>query len=261
MEIVILSNPLEVCQQAARLMAQLVRETPTAVLGLATGSTPQGVYLELVRLHREGDLDFSRVTTFNLDEYVGLDGSHRCSYRHYMTEHLFRHVNIPEENIHTPDGMSATISRFCTEYELAIAESGGIDLQLLGLGEDGHIGFNEPVSSLASRTRIKTLTDSTVEANQGAFGPDGVMPRHVITMGVGTILEARRCLMLAYGARKAEAVARMVEGPVTAFVPASALQLHPDTVVLLDEAAASELKLKDYYRSVYRHKPEWQRFP
>jgi len=259
MEIIIQPSSQEVCSLAARIVAKLVREKPAAVIGLPTGGTPRPMYAELVRMHQTEQLDFSRVTTFNLDEYVGLGPDHPCSYHYYMTENFFNHVNIPEKQTHVPDGLAEDVPDFCRHYESAIREAGGIDLQILGIGEDGHIGFNEPTSSLASRTRIKTLTQKTVDANKRFFKSDEIVPRHVITLGVGTIMEAKRCLLIACGQGKAVAVAAMVEGPVTAMTPASALQFHPSVVLLVDEAAAGRLALGDYYRSVYRNKPDWQR--
>jgi glucosamine-6-phosphate deaminase len=259
MEVVIFPSPAEAALAAARIIARLVPARPDAVLGLATGETQRPVYAELVRLHREERLDLSRVTTFNLDEYVGLEETHPASYRRYMEENLFRHVGLGRERTHVPDGRAADVEAACTAYEGAIRAAGGIELQLLGLGADGHIGFNEPTSSLASRTRVKTLTAATLEAIRAQLAPGEAPPRHVITMGVGTILEARRCVLLAVGARKAAAVARMVEGPLTALVPASALQLHPQATVLLDEAAAGRLALAAYYRDVHAGKPAWQR--
>jgi glucosamine-6-phosphate deaminase len=256
MEVVILPTPQDVCLRAARIVERLVRYHPRAVLGLCTGSTPVPVYAELVRLHREEDLDFSEVTTFNLDEFVGLDPSHPASYLTYMAEHFFEHVNVPPSRMYIPDGTADDIPRTCFEYESAIREAGGIDLQLLGIGSDGHIGFNEPTSSLSSRTRVKTLTEKTRSALEHAGEP---IPQHVITMGVGTILEARRCLLLAHGAQKAQAVAKMIEGPLSAMVPASALQMHRHATILLDEAAAAELELRAYYRQVELNKPDWQR--
>ena len=243
---------------AARIVARLIMKKPHAVLGLATGQTPLQMYTELARMHREEGLDFSRVTTFNLDEYVGLSPSHPFSYHHYMHTNFFSKVNVSPEAIHIPDGTVDDIPRFCEEYEEAIRRAGGVDLQVLGLGTDAHIGFNEPTSSLASRTRIKTLDNSTVEANRPHFG-GGTVPRHVITMGVETILEARHCIMLAFGTSKARAVARMAEGPLTSMAPASALQMHPHVTTLIDEEAATDLSMRDYYKSVYNHKPAWQR--
>jgi glucosamine-6-phosphate deaminase len=259
MEVVILPSAAEAALAAARIVARLVRVNPRAVLGLATGETPKPVYAELVRVHREEGLDFSCVTTFNLDEYVGLGEAHAGSYRRYMRENLFHQVNLRPERTHMPDGAAADVDAACAAYEEAIRAAGGIDLQLLGIGADGHIGFNEPTSSLASRTRVKTLTAATLDAIRAQLSPGAEPPRHVITMGIGTILEARRCVLLAFGARKAAAIAKMVEGPVTALVPASALQLHPQTTVLVDEEAAGQLALAAYYRDVHRNKPAWQR--
>jgi glucosamine-6-phosphate deaminase len=259
MEVIILPSATEAALAAARVIARLVRAHPHAVLGLATGETPTRVYEELVRTHREEGLDFSQVTTFNLDEYVGLDEAHPASYRRYMRENLFRSVNLRPDRTHVPDGRAADVDAACAGYEEAIRAAGGIDLQLLGLGADGHIGFNEPTSSLASRTRVKTLTAATLAALRARLPPGAEPPHHVITMGIGTVLAARRCLLLAFGAGKAAAVAKMVEGPVTALVPASALQLHPHATVLVDEDAAGQLALAAYYRDVQRNKPAWQR--
>jgi glucosamine-6-phosphate deaminase len=236
---------------AAQFVAQLLREKPGAVLGLPTGSTPLPLYRELARMK----LDWRGVTTFNLDEYVGLSPQHPASYHSFMHENLFRHINIAKKNIHIPDGMTGDIPALCKKYEQQIRDAGGIDLQLLGIGVDGHIGFNEPSSSLASRTRMKTLTVRTRQDNAKAFGGVAQSPHHVITMGIGTIREARHCLLLAFGRKKARAVAGMVEGPITAMNPASALQLHPKVTVCLDEPAASRLKMKRYYRWVFENKP------
>jgi glucosamine-6-phosphate deaminase len=256
MEVVILADAEAVAHMAAAMVAKAIHDKPEAVLGLATGSTPRGLYARLVAMVAAGHLDMSGVTTFNLDEYVGLDPADGESYHAFMRRELFEHVPLRRSLI--PDGQAADIAAACEAYEQAIAAAGGIDLQVLGIGHDGHIGFNEPTSSLASRTRIKTLADATVAANQRFFA-DRAVPRHVITMGIGTILESRHCLMLALGAAKAAAVAAMIEGPITHMCPASGLQMHPRTTVLLDEAAASQLRLQDYYRSVWAHKPEWQR--
>jgi glucosamine-6-phosphate deaminase len=205
-------------------------------------------------------LDWSRVTTFNLDEYIGLPREHPQTYHSFMWENLFRHVNILPENVHIPDGNAADIPAFCAVYEERIRAAGGIDLQVLGIGTDGHIGFNEPSSSLASRTRIKTLTPQTRRDNARFFGSEDEVPCHVITMGIGTIMEARQNLLLAFGENKAAAIAGAVEGPITANNPASILQLHPVAKVCLDEPAASKLQRADYYRWVYQNKPTWQVF-
>ena len=204
-------------------------------------------------------LDWSRVRTFNLDEYLGLAPDHPQSYHHFMWENLFRHVNVRPENVHIPDGLAQDVPGFCADYEARIRAVGGIDLQLLGIGSDGHIGFNEPSSSLASRTRIKTLTQRTQADNARFFASAEEVPSHVITMGIGTIMEARTNLLLAFGDKKAQALAEAAEGPITAMNPASVLQLHPDARVCLDEAAATQLKRAEYYRWVFANKPQWQR--
>ncbi len=259
MEIIIKSTVAEAQQEAARIFRRQIRDKPDSVLGLATGSTPIGVYALLVGMHGRGEIDFARVRTFNLDEYVGLAPGHPGSYRHFMAEHLFGGVNLRPENSHVPDGLAKDVPRHCADYEEAIRRAGGIDLQLLGLSRDGHIGFNEPSSSLASRTRLKTITPQTAADNVGVFGSAEKVPRHVITMGIGTIMESRRVLMMATGAAKAEVVAQMVEGAITADCPATVLQMHPSCTVVLDEAAAARLKRAEYYRWVYANKPEWQR--
>jgi len=258
-EVIITPSAGEASAEAARIAAALIHGKPRAVLGLATGSTPLGFYDQLAAMHARGELDFTEVTTFNLDEYIGLAPDHPQSYAHFMREHFFSRVNIAHWRTHVPDGLAHDISTHCRAYEIAIEEAGGIDLQLLGIGSDGHIGFNEPSSSLGSRTRLKTLSERTIADNARHFASSAEVPRHVITMGVGTILDARRCVVLAFGEQKAAAVAAMVEGPVTADVPASALQFHPASTLLVDEAAAAKLKRADYYRWVYANKPAWQR--
>jgi len=259
MEIIIQPDRGAASRLAARIIARLVREKPHAVLGFATGNTPLETYANLVDAHRREGLDFSRVSAFNLDEYVGLDPAHPASYHAYMRTHLFDHLNIRPANIHIPDGQAADVPISCRHFEDSIRTSGGIDLQLLGIGSDGHIGFNEPSSSLASRTRIKTLTARTRRDNAACFGGEDKVPHHVITMGLGTIMECRMCLLLAFGRKKARAVSQAAEGPVTAMVPASILQMHPHAVFLLDEEAAADLARADYYRWVYDHKPAWQK--
>lgn len=258
MEVIIQPDSQTASALGARHIASLIRRKPSAVLGLATGSTPLPLYRELIRLHREEDLDFSSVRTFNLDEYLGLAPDHPASYRHFMRENLFQYINVPEANIHIPDGLASDVPRTCRLYEEEIAAAGGIDLQILGIGGDGHIGFNEPSSSLASRTRIKTLTARTRGDNARFFASPEAVPHHVITMGIGAIMETRTVLLLAFGTSKAQAVAAAVEGPVTASVPASILQMHPEATALLDEPAATMLVRGEYYRWVYAHKPAWQ---
>jgi glucosamine-6-phosphate deaminase len=255
MEVIISKTYEEQSKAAARAVAHLLNRKPNAVLGLPTGSTPLGVYKELARMHKHEGLDFSRVTTFNLDEYVGLRKDHPQSYHYFMHENLFQHINIPVQNIHIPSGTTDNHAAFCEWYERRIKECGGIDLQLLGIGSDGHIAFNEPVSSLGSRTRIKTLARSTIQDNARFFEKMEDVPIYAITMGVGTILEARKILFLANGASKADAVAKAIEGPITSMITASALQLHPDVTAYLDREAASKLEMREYYEWIQAKMP------
>jgi glucosamine-6-phosphate deaminase len=260
MEMIIQPDADTASRIAAGLVAKLVKAKPDAVLGFATGGTPLLLYKELARLHRTEGLDFSRITTFNLDEYVGVRPDHPCSYTRFMMEKLFSHINVRPENIHIPNGMTKNIPEECARYEKAISDAGGIDLQVVGIGTDGHIGFNEPCSSLASRTRIKSLTEQTRKDNARFFSNLNEVPKHCITMGVGTIMESRKIIFLAFGEDKADIVAKAVEGPITAMVPASTLQLHPDVRVFVDVAAAAKLERKNYYQWVYANKPDWQKF-
>jgi len=251
MLVLLQSSYEDLSREAARLVASAVKSNPAITLGLATGSTTLGMYQELVRWHRERSLDFSRVTTFNLDEYLGLSADHPESFHRFMRDHFFAHVNVAPEQIHIPDGsLTSDYDEYCASYEQAIRDAGGIDLQVLGIGRNGHIGFNEPTSSFASRTRLKVLTAETIEDNRKSFAPGEDVPQCAITMGLGTILEARKILILATGAAKAQAVAHAIEGPITASVTASCLQLHPDVTFVIDEAAAAQLKQKAYYRRV-----------
>ena len=252
MRVIIEKDGDAVSRRAARILAEQIRGKPESVLGLATGSTPLGTYEELVRMHRDERLSFSRVTTFNLDEYVGLQPSHPQSYRYFMQRSLFDHVNIDPMRTHVPDGLASDYQAYCRQYEQRIEDAEGIDLQLLGIGRDGHIAFNEPGSSLGSRTRLKTLTGETIRDNARFFEEPEQVPRLAVTMGVGTILESRRCLLLAVGEAKAEAIRATVEGPVTAQVTASALQLHREVLVLVDEDAAGRLERRGYYQEVER---------
>jgi glucosamine-6-phosphate deaminase len=243
----------EVSHQAAQLIASAVRKNGSVTLGLATGSTMVGVYRELVRLHREEDLDFSRVVTFNLDEYLGLTPQHAESFHRFMRENLFAHVNVQRTNVHIPDGtIRADYEQYCASYERAIRDAGGIDLQILGIGRNGHIGFNEPTSSIGSRTRLKVLRNETIEDNRKLYGADEEIPQCALTMGIGTILEARRILAIASGTPKATAVAKAIEGPISSSLTASALQLHPDVTFIVDEEAASGLTQREYYDRVLK---------
>lgn len=251
MKVLILETEAAAIGRAAGIVADAVRRNPAAVLGLATGATMLPLYGALCRLHREAGLSLAGVTTFNLDEYVGLAPEHPGSYHAYMRQVLFDHIDTDPARTHLPRGDAADPQAEAAHYEALIAGAGGIDLQLLGLGRNGHIGFNEPTSSLGSATRIKTLTAETRAANRRYFADEEATPRYALTMGIGTILAARSCLMLATGQAKAAAVARAVEGPVSAACPASALQLHGRTTVILDRAAASTLELTDYYEHVH----------
>ena len=269
MDIIVRENYEEMSKYAADIIAKLVKSKPDCVLGLATGSTPIGTYKELIRMHNEG-LDFSHVKTFNLDEYLGvgidLEKSYDLdqSYARFMYEELFKHINIKKENIHVPDGLSKEPEKFCNWYEEEIKKAGGIDLQLLGIGRDGHWAFNEPGSSLSSRTRVQPLTKQTLDDNYESFYKNaGIkrdqMPHFAITMGIGTILETRTVLMIVNGKKKAEVIAKALEGPITSQVTASAIQFHNGKViVVLDQDAASELKNLEHYEHVEKLKRDYK---
>ncbi|HYR41698.1 MAG TPA: glucosamine-6-phosphate deaminase [Terriglobia bacterium] len=260
MEVIIQPNKDSAAALVARVIAHELRANPHLVLGLATGKTMESVYRQLVRMHQAEKLDFSLCSTFNLDEYVGLFPLDPNSYRHYMDQHLFRHVNVDLRNTHLPNGLATDLDAECRKYEALIQRFGGIDLQLLGIGKAGHIGFNEPLSALRSRTRVKALTPTTLKQNAPAFGGEDKMPRRAITMGVGTILECRRCILLATGESKAEVIAKAVEGPITSMISATTLQLHARCTVVVDEEAAGQLKEKDYYRWIFANEPEWEEY-
>jgi glucosamine-6-phosphate deaminase len=259
MEVVPLASAEAVAAVAADAVEALVRGRPDAVLGLATGSSPLPLYRELVRRHAAGDTpSYGEVTVFLLDEYVGLPPAHPQSYRATIHREVTDDLGIQRSRVHGPDPDPDRLSDAGRRYEDALSRAGGVDLQVLGIGSDGHLAFNEPGSSLASLTRIKTLTDVTRADNARFFGAQDDVPRHVLTQGLGTILRARHLLLVATGAGKAEAVAAAVEGPVSASCPASVLQLHPHASVLLDAEAAAGLRRVDYYREVYAGKPAWQ---
>lgn len=258
MDIIIMPNAEAASKAAAQHIANQIKNGNIRVLGLATGGTPVPMYKELIRLHKEEGLDFSGVSSFNLDEYAGLPPTHPCSYRYFMNDNLFDHINIDKANTRVPNGMAEDIPAECEAYEEAIEEAGFVDLQVLGIGTDGHIGFNEPGSSLASRTRYMALTEQTRDDNTRFFNSKDEVPTHCVTMGIGTILDAGEVVLLAFGENKADAIAATVEGPVSAFCPASALQLHENVRIYVDEAAASKLKLKDYYRFAWDNRPSWQ---
>lgn len=238
-------------------IAAHVRRTPSAVLGVATGSTPLPVYAALAREAAHGT-DFSRASAFALDEYVGLPAGHPESYRAVIDREVTAPLGLDPERVRVPDGSAQGIETAGERYEQAIAAAGGIDIQLLGIGTTGHLGFNEPGSSFASLTRVKTLTEQTRQDNARFFDSLDQVPMHCVTQGLGTILRARHLVLLAFGEGKAEAIAAAVEGPVSASMPGSAIQLHPHVTVVLDEPAASALEHRDYYRWSQDHKPAWQ---
>jgi glucosamine-6-phosphate deaminase len=220
----------------------------------------ESLYARLAEKHKNEGLDFSLAVTFNLDEYIGLPPEDPCSYRYYMNQHLFSKINIDARNTHLPNGVAADLDAECRNYEERIKEYGGIDLQLLGIGRTGHIGFNEPLSAMQSRTRAKALTPETIAQNAPLFDDPARIPKRALTMGVGTILESKRCLMLVTGEEKAGIIARAVEGPITSMISATALQLHPRCTVIVDAEAAGRMVNKDYYRWIFANEPEWEKY-
>ncbi|WP_372594224.1 glucosamine-6-phosphate deaminase [Actinotalea sp.] len=259
MEVIVMQDEAERVGLVADRIAGLLAAKPHAVLGLATGSSPLPVYRELIRRYEAGALSFRGASAFTLDEYVGLAEDHPERYRHVIEREFTSHVDLDPAAVAGPDGTAADLPAACAAYEEQIRAAGGVDLQILGIGSDGHIAFNEPGSSFASRTRIKTLTAQTRADNARFFGGDAdAVPHHCLTQGLGTVMEARHIVLLATGTEKAEAVHQMIEGPVSALWPATILQHHPHVTVLLDRAAASRLLLADYYREVFAGKPDWQ---
>ncbi len=259
MEIIIKHTDDEVGEYAASLVAQEVSANPTAVLGVATGSSPESTYRHLASLTAAG-LDVSRVRAFALDEYVGIPLDHPESYHSVIHREIVEKVGLSPTNVRVPNGMADDIVAECVDYERNIKEVGGVDLQILGIGANGHIGFNEPGSSLTSRTRIKTLAPKTVRDNARFFdGDESQVPVHCLTQGIGTIMEARKIVLVAIGSNKAQAVAGLVEGPLGTFCPASILQMHPNVSVVVDDAAAAELKNTEYYNYARDNMPSWQR--
>lgn len=255
MDVVIVADPPAVGAHAADLVARRTTEKPDLVLGIATGSSPLGTYRELSRLREQGKVTLEEVRCFALDEYVGLPEGHPASYAVVVAEEVTGPLGLNPENVYTPDGSAADIQQACLDYETALTSAGGVDLQILGIGTNGHIGFNEPMSSLASRTRIKTLSEQTRRDNARFFPEGENVPSHCITQGLGTIMDAREIVLVAQGELKAEALAAAIEGPVSSMCPASLLQFHPQVTMVLDEAAASRLTFTDYYRFVAAAKP------
>ncbi len=260
MEVVILPSAAEVGRLAARRIAKLIKGKPAAVIGLATGSSPLAIYAELAAAVRDRSLDASRVSGFALDEYVGIPEKHPESYASVLRREVTEPLGLDPSRVHVPDGRASDLEGACHAYEAAIRDAGGIDLQILGIGANGHIGFNEPTSSFGSRTRIKTLAPRTRADNARFFDSPEQVPMHCLTQGLGTIMEARELLLVAQGIRKAAAVAAAIEGPVTSMWPATILQFHPEATAIIDEDAASQLTLTDYYRYTYDNKPSWQHF-
>jgi glucosamine-6-phosphate deaminase len=259
MEVIITEDEKSAADVVADAVEALVRSKPRPVLGLATGSSPLATYRRLIERHRSDHLSFADTMAFLLDEYVGLPADHPQAYISFIRRYFTDHVDLPPPRLFGPDGDPERIRTAADRYEALISEAGGIDVQLLGIGRDGHIGFNEPSSSLGSRTRLKTLTEETRIDNARFFDDDvDAVPRHVLTQGIGTILDARHLVLVATGEGKAEPIALAIEGPITSMVPASALQLHPRATIVVDEPAASRLRLADYYRQTYRNKPDWQ---
>ena len=259
MEILIRDTPEEGARVASRLVRKILSSRSNLVLGLATGGTLLRLYREMIRMYQAGELSFQDCTSFNLDEYVGLPPEDERSYHHYMRTHLFDQVDMDPEHIHLPNGCADDLRQACRDYEQKIKESGGIDLQILGIGANGHIGFNEPTGSLASRTWVKILSEQTMRANAVYFDRPEDVPRHVVTMGIATVMETRHCLLLANGVKKADAVRNMIEGPISASCPASILQMHRRVTIVLDEEAAYLLTFKDRYKWVEQKKLDWQK--
>jgi len=260
MDIIVRKDADAAADLVAKLTAKAINEKPALTLGLATGRTMEIVYDKIVALHKAGKVDFSKASSFNLDEYIGLAPEDENSYRSYMNKFLFDRVNIDKSKTNIPNGLAADAKAECQRYEDAIAKCGGIDFQLLGIGMNGHIGFNEPMSSFSSLTSAKSLNKATIEVNEKLFPKPEMMPRRAITMGVKTILNTRKAVLLATGDSKADIIAKAIEGPMAASCTASALQMHENCIVVLDEAAAKNLKMRDYYDWVFQSDPEWAEF-
>lgn len=261
MEVVITSDEGEAGRLGADVVTELLRRRPDAVIGVATGSSPLAIYDELGRRIDAGELSLKHARAFMLDEYIGLPPDHPERYHQVIHRDFVAKVDIEPRHVHGPDGSAQDVPAACAAYERAIAEAGGIDVQILGVGTGGHIAFNEPGSSLVSRTRLKTLTERTRLDNARFFDGDAdAVPRHCITQGLGTIMDARHIVLVAFGAGKAEAVQQLLEGPISVTWPATILQMHPHVTVLLDGDAAGRLERRSYYEETWAHKPTWQGF-
>lgn len=242
MRVIIVENYEEMSQKAAQMVASQIFLNPKSVLGLATGSTPVGMYKELIRMHKQGGLDFSQATSFNLDEYYGLPKTNKQSYDHFMRETFFDHINMSEEKRHIPNGLAKDIEKECHDYDQSISDIGGIDIQILGIGANGHIGFNEPNINFEARTHLVKLDEQTIKDNARFFKSEEEVPHKAISMGMKTIMQSKKIVLMASGANKAEAIQKTIEGKITSDLPASMLQIHKDVVFILDKEAASELK-------------------
>lgn len=241
MKIIITKNYEELSKVAANEMAETIKSNPKAILGLATGGSPIGMYKELIRMNKEGEIDFSTITTVNLDEYIGLSGEHTQSYRYFMNDNLFNHINIDKKNTYVPNGLAENVEEECKNYDAKIADLGGTDVQLLGIGNNGHIAFNEPDQELVAGTHLTGLTEDTIKANARFFDSIDEVPKTALTMGLGGIMKSKKIIVIASGEGKAEAVKAMVNGKISTNMPASMLQMHRDVVVIIDEAAAKLL--------------------
>jgi len=260
MEVRVVDDADALAREAADLVVPVVRDRPDALVLAATGETPMGTYAELAARRRRGAFDPSALRVAQLDEYAGIAADVWRTLLGWLRRDVAEPLGIDLRHTHLPDGVAVDLEKECADYERLITQAGGIDLQLLGIGRNGHLGFNEPLSAFRSRTRISTLSPETIEQNSGLFGGPENMPRRAITMGVGTILDGRRCVLLATGPDKAAILAQAVEGPITSMISATALQLHPHCTVIADEAAGSRLKKADYYRTIFNHDPKWEKF-
>lgn len=250
MRLIITKNYEEMSLYGAKQIVELVSKKPDCILGLATGSTPEGLYAKVIEAYKRGEVDFSKVSSFNLDEYVGLSGEHPQSYRYFMNDKLFNHVNIDKSKTRVPNGNTDNAEEECLNYDRSITEAGGIDLQLLGIGTNGHIGFNEPSDSLNLGTHVTNLALDTIKANSRFFSSEAEVPKQAITMGLGSIMQAKSILLLASGVKKAPIISKLVAGSISTQIPASVLQLHKDVTVIVDTDAASELNLEEIPENV-----------
>jgi glucosamine-6-phosphate deaminase len=257
MEVIVRPTTQDAVELTAKVIADAIKAKPDMTLGLATGRTMEALYAKLAEMHKNDDLDFSKTKSFNLDEYAGMAPEDVNSYRYYMNKHLFNNINIDIANTHLPVGNAPDLEVECQKYEDDIVACGGIDLQLLGIGRSGHIGFNEPLSPFRSRTRAVGLTPTTYEQNSPLFDNPEDMPKRALTMGVETVLDSSRIVMLVTGEEKADIIAKAIEGPMTSMISASAIQLHPNCTVIIDEAAATKLTMRDFYDFLFANEPQW----